>query len=745
MKKVLKRVFRYIIFLLFIGVIALGLLYGGVYIGVFGKLPTEQELASIQNEEASLVYSYDGEILGKYFAENRTNIGWSDVPRHLVNALVATEDKRFFEHKGYDSRSYVRVFFKSILLGNRSSGGGSTITQQLVKNLYGRNYHNFLSMPINKIKEAILAVRMEKALTKEQVLLLYLNSVPFGEDVYGIEAASIRFFNKHCKQLSIDESAVLVGALKANTYYNPRMNPDNAIARRNQVLQLMKDQDYISEEKFNELSKKSLNINYLNYNIDPPAGYFVFQVKQRVNNILNQLNLSESVNYDLEKDGLKIYTTIDSKLQQSARNSIRKQLSKMQKFLDKQYNASRLKNTFYTENADKSEAKNRDVFSWDKETAQFTKADSLWHYYTMLNAAVLAVDPHDGSIRTWVGGNNFRYLPFDLVLAKRQIASAIKPLIYSSALEKKLVPCDYLSNELVVYKEYDGWTPRNYDNSSSSDTLVALWYALANSMNLPTMDLYFKTGYDDVSDMLYRFGLNPPVYETPSIAIGTMDVSLMEIVRAYTTFANMGTMVEDLVMIDKITDSKGNIIYERPAQSKIRVMEKGIADQVNYILQRAVNEGTGKSLRSTYGLDSQLAGKTGTAQNYSNAWFISYTPDIVIGTWVGAMTPEVHFNGGLGSGSVLSLPVAANVLADIENNSNLRKEYLADFTHIYTEEELLHCDPFFEKGLKGFIHSLSDDKENDTIVSDKPKESKPEKKKTRIGRFFQKIFGGGKK
>ncbi len=743
MKKMFKKAVKYFILLIIAVIITLGILFGAVYIGVFGQLPTEQELSSIQNEEASLVYSSDGVIIGKYFAKNRTNIGVKDVPQHLIDALVATEDKRFFKHEGYDGRSYLRVFFKSILLGDRTSGGGSTITQQLVKNLYGRNYHNFLSMPVNKIKEAVIAVRMENALSKQEILLLYLNSVPFGEDVYGIEAASLRFFNKHSKQLTLLESAVLVGALKANTYYNPRLNPENAVNRRNQVLSLMKDQGYLNEQKFNDLIKKPLDLNYSNYNVDPPAGYFVFQVKQRVKAILDKLNLNESLDYDLEKDGLKIYTTIDSRLQESARKSIRTHLIKMQKLLDKQYERSRFKSEFYNEHYQESEKKERTVFQWDDIKTQLSTTDSLWHYYSMLNAAVLAINPQDGSILTWVGGNNFRYLPYDLVKTKRQIASAIKPIIYSAGLEKKFVPCNYLSNELVVYKEYDGWTPRNYDNSSSKDTLVALWYALANSMNLPTMDLYFQTGYDEVSDMLRRFGLNPPPFETPSVAIGTMDISLYDIVKAYGTFANNGNMVEELIMIDRITDASGNIIYKRQKPVKLKVLERNIADQINIILQKAINEGTGKAIRNNYGIRSELAGKTGTAQNYSNAWFMSYTPDIVIGAWVGAMSPEVHFNGGLGSGAVLALPVAARLLSDIEKSNDLKKDYLTSFTHVYTEEELLHCDPFYEKGLKGFIHRLSDD-DDETVVSTDTIQN-TEKKRSKFRRFFESIFGGNKK
>lgn len=744
MKKALKLIVKYLLGLTLIGVIAMAMFFGAVYVGVFGSLPTTEELASIQNEEASLVMASNGNVIGKYFAENRTNIGWNDIPEHLIDALVATEDKRFYLHEGYDSRSYFRVFFKTILLGDRSSGGGSTLTQQLVKNLYGRNYHSFLSMPVNKLKEAIIAVRMENVLTKQQILLLYLNSVPFGEDVYGIEAASMRFYNKRCKNLSVDESAVLVGALKANTYYNPRMNPENAISRRNQVLALMADQKYITPKELEKLIAKPLNISYANYQIEPPAGYFVYQVRQRVDEIVDEINLHRTSPVDLEKDGLRIYTTLDIDLQKSAQRAVKKQLYRMQKLLDNELKNSRIKKKFYTDNKNSSDKKECDVFTWDKKPRVFTSTDSLWYYHSMLNAAVLAINPNDGSVLTWVGGNNFRYLPYDLVKTKRQVASAIKPIVYSAALEKNLVPCDYLSNELVVYREYDGWTPRNYDGSSSKDTLVALWYALANSMNLPTMDLYFKTGYDDVSQMIRRFGLVPPNFETPSVALGSMDVSLYEIVKAYGTFANEGYMTEDLVMIDKIIDANGEVLYERSFPDEIQVIPPHISDQINHILKKAVNEGTGRSMRSRFGVQAELAGKTGTAQNYSNAWFMSYTPEIVIGTWVGAMSPEVHFRGGMGSGSALALPISGYIYSDIENNNALSRKYLSRFDHNYSEEELIHCDPYYEKGLKGFINRLTDDDQENEVVTDTLSKDKP-KKKSKVRKFFENIFGGKKK
>jgi len=755
MRKLFKRLFKTITILLVALFLLLSLLFIAVYYGVFGPLPTESELASIHNEEASLVLASDGSLIGKYFAENRTNITWKEVPIHLVNALVATEDKRFYLHEGYDSRSYLRVFFKTILLGDRSAGGGSTLTQQLIKNLFGRNDHSFLSMPVNKIKEAIMASRLENIFSKEEILLLYLNSVPFGEEVYGIEAAAKRYFDKHASELNIQESAILVGILKANTFYNPRLNPNNATQRRNQVLTLVHNENYLTKRELDSLILLPLNLVYANYQKESPAGYFVYQVKKRVRNILENISTETGVDYDLEKDGLTIYTSLDNSLQQSARQASNKHLQKMQKLLDKELSrrgTRRLWQQKLSAKYDKQkleEKKNRELFYLDGlKTENISLADSLWHYYKMLNAAVLIAEPTSGRVLCWVGGNNYRYLPYDMVYARRQIASAIKPLIYSAALENGFTPCSYLKNEVVEYEDYNNWKPENYNRSSSKDTLVALWYALANSMNLPTVDLYFQTGQHEVADMLRRFHLVVPGGETPAISLGAIDVSLYEIVSAYSTFANYGSIHDDLVMIDKITDAKGNTIYSSDLDIGTRIIQPYIADQITVILEKAINEGTGKQIRSRFGIDSDLAGKTGTAQNYSNAWFMSYSPDLVIGTWVGARSPEMHFNSGLGSGSVLALPISGEILSYIEKNDDLKEKYLTKFKIDIHTEEMLDCDPFFQKGIPGFINRLTDKvSKDDTVTNNEIKQQQPKKEKKKSGfrRFIDRVFKGEKK
>lgn len=745
----IKRLLK-IFFLLFLLIgLLIGLFVGSVYIGIFGPLPEKKELAGITNEQASLVLASDGTLIGKFFAENRTNIKFEDVPKHLKEALISTEDKRFFEHDGIDGRSYLRVLVKTILLGDKSAGGGSTITQQLVKNLYGRDDYNFLSMPISKTREAIIANRMEEVLTKEEILLLYLNSVPFGEEVYGIEAASKRYFDKNTRDLNIQESAVLVGILKANTYYNPRLHPDNAILRRNQVLELMASEGFIGKAEKLELQDSPLGLRYTNYQLESPAGYFVYQVKKRATAILENLKSTQGADYDIGKDGLKIYTTLDIRLQKKAREATATHLAKMQPLLDedlKQYGERKkweagLKKSGLPGDWDKN-SKREILYQDGMQTKNISKADSLWHYYKMLQAAVLAVDPNTGAVLVWSGGNNFRYLPFDQVLSKRQVASTIKPFIYAAALEDGFEPCDYFENTVTEYEDYEGWKPENYDKSETSDMKVAMWYALSRSMNLPTVDIYFETGHDEVADVCRRLGLEAPFDETPSLALGALDASLYDMVRAYSVFANGGYLPEDFYIIEKITDADGQIIYQNEKIEKKRVLDKEVAQEITSMLQLAINEGTGTKMRNAYGIRSDLAGKTGTAQNYSDAWFMAFTPNLVIGTWVGASSPQIHFHSGLGSGSALALPIAGELISFAEKQSNLKIKYLTPFNIPVEITEELNCEPFRKKGIRGFFSRKGQetDQEDTFIEEEIEVDEAAVEEKSKIKTFFNNLF-----
>ena len=661
--------------------------------------------------------------------------------------MIATEDRRFFTHKGYDAFSYIRVFVKSILLRD-NSGGGSTLTQQLVKNLYGRKRYGFLTLPVNKIKEAIIASRMEKIYSKEELLLLYLNSVPFGEEVYGVESAARRFFSKSAKSLKIEESAVLIGMLKANTYYNPVLNPENSRIRRNVVLSLMAKEGYISEKRAESLKKLPLKINYEITN-GQPAGYFVQQVKIRTKHLLDSINDANSSEYNLEKDGLRVYTTLNMEIQEMAVKAVKTQLSVMQGLLDKELARRKAKTAWLAKQKRlsddyASDSKKRKVrlFDWKGPQTQYiSKLDSLWHYYKMLHASVLITNPKSGEVITWVGGNNFQSLPFDMVLSHRQAASAFKPFLYVTALQDGMEPCLYLENTKNKYEGYENWEPENYDRSSTADSTVAMWYALAHSMNLPSVDLYFRVGKDKLSETCEALSFPRFTNDAPSIALGTLDLSLLEMVRAYAAFANRGVMA-DVYMIKKITDSKGKVLYKHKTTEPTKVFEAEECDMITAMLQQVISSGTGAGMRSRFGVQSQLAGKTGTAQNYSDSWFFAYTPDVVIGTWVGASSPEVHFNSRNGSGSALAMPIAANVLKNIENDGQLKSKYLTGFSIPEETYAFLECPPFREVGVKGFFNRLFDtkpDEKRDTVKKrDKKEEDDEPAIRSLIRRLFQK-------
>lgn len=742
------RLFGYLFALILTALLLFGLLFLSVHMGIFGALPAKKELMSISNEEASLVYSADNIIIGKYFARNRTNIKWKDVPEHLKNALIATEDRRFFSHKGFDTKSYIRVFFKSILMQD-NSGGGSTLTQQLVKNLYGRKNHGFLTMPVNKLKEIIIATRLEEIFTKEELLLLYLNSVPFGENVYGVESAARRFFSKPARNLKVEESAVLIGMLKANTTYNPVINPEASRARRNVVLSLMGKEKYLKQKEVEALQKLPLKLNYESVN-SAPAGYFVQQVKKKTIELLDSINAMNDSEYDLEKDGLRIYTTLNMKVQEFAIKAVSNHLAGMQKLLDQELENRRVKKAWLEKQKQLSQdvqkdSEKRKVRLFDlrgTHTSVINKYDSLWHYYKMLHASVLITNPSDGTVITWVGGNNFQMLPFDMVLSHRQIASAFKPVLFATALENNIDACKYLENTKNKYEGYENWEPENFDRKSTSDSTVAFWYALTHSMNLPSVDLYFKLGRNDLARTCEKLKFPRFSYDVPSISLGTIDLSLLEIVRAYGAFANQGQM-NDLVLIKKITDANGKVLYsENPAEPE-QVFDAETSKTITAILQQVISQGTGAGIRSRFGVQSELAGKTGTAQNYSDSWFIAYTPNMVIGTWVGARTPDVHFFSKNGSGSALAMPIAGQILKNMESNPELKKKYFAPFGFPEETYAFLQCDPFHQVGVKGFFNRLfgSDEKEKTPKDTTRVKPRKKEEKED-IRSIIRRLFKG---
>jgi penicillin-binding protein 1A len=681
-----------------------------VFAGVFGHLQSRNELLNYKNATATVVLSAEGKLIGNIFTENRTNIAYAQIPANFKNALIATEDSRFFEHKGIDSRSLFRVFFKSLLLNNPNSGGGSTISQQLAKNMFGRKNSGRISMLITKTKEAILAHRLEKLLSKEEILTLYVNTVSFGENIFGVETASRRYFNKKAENLKVEESAVLVGMLKANTFYNPRLHPANAVARRNVVFRQMEKYKYLSAQEVDSLSKLPLVQNFRDIESEGPADYFLVRVRSEATQILKDLETNTGKKFNIEEDGLTISTTLNLTLQTYAMESFREHLSLMQKKLWDQYRTAsgkkmlgqiadqELKNPHLAKRA--GEINIRRIFDWNGiHSDSISVADSVRQSLLLLHAGMVAIDPSTGFVRAWVGGIDFKSAPYDQIYARRQMASTFKPILYSAALNDGMDPCQYLDNDSIVMENTADWSPENYDHSLGGKYSLA--GALALSMNIPTFNLFLTVGFEKVDSLWGNMGFSFPLVNTPSLALGTAEANILETAIAYSAFANGGYKITpQCIMTIKAPD--GEIIYQNDYNiPKKRILAERSATLISAILQKAVSEGTGASMRSVYGVNLPLAGKTGTSQNYSDAWFTAFNPKLVMVTRVGASMRAIHFNSGSnGSGSTLALPITALTLKKVQANDTLSRQLIASFPALPPElTGALDCPDFKEKSI----------------------------------------------
>jgi penicillin-binding protein 1A len=706
MKKGSKTTLNILLAALAASVLFISIVFGGCS----NRIKNKNELLNFKNAEASQVFSEDGILLGKFFYENRTNISFEQIPKPLINALIATEDVRFYEHKGYDARSFFRVLVKTVLLRNRSSGGGSTITQQLAKNMFGRKKTGLFSVFGNKISEFIMARRLEKVFTKDEILALYLNTVSFGENVYGLEAASARFFNKGASLLKTEESAVLVGMLKANTYYNPRRNPENAKVRRNVVLRQMEKYKYLTASQADSLSKLPL---ILDYRRSPSAGmadYFLVQVRNDAGEILQNLKTVSGKEWNPEKDGLVVTTTLNFSLQKYAVQSFHDHLSVMQKRLNDQYrNASgkrslehittkELERLHLTSLA--QEVRLQEIFDWNGTYSDsISISDSLKRSLTLLHAGLLAMDPVSGGIKAWVGGIDFRTQPYDQILARRQLASVFKPVLYTAALEDGMEPCQYLDNDSITLSGFEDWSPENYDHSYGGK--YSLSGALAQSMNVPTFSLFLKIGFEKVDSMWQKMGFSFNLDNTPSLALGTAEASIKEVAVAYSSLANGGYRIQPY-SISSIKTPGGEVIYSYDSSGvKTRIMTESSSQLMSAMLQKAIREGTGVSMSSVYGVDIPLAGKTGTSQDYSDAWFAAFNPGLVLVSRVGASSRAIHFNSGSnGSGSALALPLVALTLRRVQQNHSLRDQLTVPFPDLPPDlADALDCPDFKEKNL----------------------------------------------
>jgi penicillin-binding protein 1A len=721
------------------GMLVLAVLFTSVFLyitfNVYRNLPDGKDLKNIRNATASEVYSSDGVLIGKYFIKDRTDITFEKLPKHLINALLATEDIRFYQHNGFDRRGMLRVLVKSILMQDESSGGGSTIEQQLAKNLFPRKRYRFFSMLINKTREAIIATRLNETFNKNEILTLYFNTVPYGENAYGIAAGARRYFNTAVDSLNVPQAATLVGMLKATTSYNPAKNPEKAKERRNTVLQKMAKYQFLTTEEAEKYQKRDLKIKYtyLSHNTGL-ATYFREYLRQELDEWCSSHYKDDGTPYNLYTDGLKIYTTIDSKMQRYAEKAMTEHMSKLQISFNAHWkNTAPWKKTpqiltdackrsdryQYLKSLNLSEAdlnkelnKKTDmkVFTWaGEQEKKFSTLDSIKHYLNFLQAGFLAMDPHTGNVKVWVGGINHKYFKYDHVTSKRQVGSTFKPIVYATALENGIRPCDYFPNERQVIEEYDNWSPKNSDGNYGG--YYSMTGALTKSVNTVSANLIMKTGVDKVVNVAQKIGIKSELDPVPSLALGTADVSLMEMVAAYSTFANGGKSVAPNYLL-QIKDKSGKTIYKSNPPSLHQTVSASTAEMITYMLRKVVQEGTAAKLASYVSADAQIAGKTGTTQSHADGWFIGYTPALVAGCWVGAEDRRVHFRTiDLGQGAHMAMPIFGKFMGKLSKDKKLKKYVFQQWPELSEElYESMDCVPFSEKEPEGY---QDDDTEGD--------------------------------
>lgn len=670
-----------------------------VYAGLFGRIPGTVELGGLRNHNASVVYAADGSMIGKYFIQNRLNADNEQISIHVKNALIATEDSRFFEHRGLDFISLGRVFVKTILLRDTRQGGGSTISQQLAKNLYPRRRIGWLSFPVNKTREVFIAARLEKVFSKDDILGLYLNTVPFGEDIYGIEVAANRFFSKSSAQLNPAEAATLVGMLAANTAYSPRLHPERALGRRNVVLDRMAHQGFLSTEDCERYKNRPLQTNYSRIDHSHgPAPWFLEEVRQQSIQLLKEGGHGK---YRLETDGLKITTTLDARLQSFAVSAVRQHMSALQRSFNEHWGKEepwsqqpemlaeairkspryRLLSEQGLEHAAIMEKMQKVqtllVYTPEGEKRmECSPIDSIRHSLRTLHTGFVAMDATSGHVLAWVGGVDFRFYQYDHVKARRQTGSTFKPLVYATALQQGYSPCEMLSNASRTYVDYDNWTPTNADGMHEG------WYSLkgglVHSVNTVTAELIERTGIPAVVSTARKMGIESSLPNVPSLALGSASVSLLEMVSAYTAFPNYGRARKP-VMVLRIEDADGKVLYAaEPQRAREEAFNEETARYMVELLRQAAQRGTGRDLYSRYRLQGDYGGKTGTTQNNADGWFIGFGPRIVAGAWVGAENPGIRFRStALGQGARTALPIFARVMQQAEQQaaySYLRSE-----------------------------------------------------------------------
>ncbi len=674
-----------------------------VYFGVFGRVPTSKEIKLFRNMEASEVYSSDNVLLYRFDKENRLNIPFDSIPKHLVEALISSEDSRFYDHSGVDLKSLLRVIVKTVILQDKSAGGGSTISQQLVKNYFPRNSYWFLSTPINKFEEMVAAYKLESHFTKEQIIEFYFNTVPFGDTAFGIESASQRFFSTSTSKLTIEQSAVLVGMLKATYTYNPLKFPEASKNRRDIVLNLMSQEKYISEKFKDSVTAIPLITKQKRLTRHQgKAKYFTEHVRLVMKDWLENNRKPSGKKYDLYKDGLKIYTSLNYAMQQYAEKAVAKRLKILQYEFDRQWgnedpwkevpvvltNAIKNSDRYKTlKKSGLSEAMIQDslnkpvkmkIFSHDgARNVTMSPLDSIKNSLNFLHASFIAMEPQTGQIKAYVGGIDENYFQYDHATTKRQVGSSFKPFVYAAAVESGVSPCEMYPNELIKYPQYEDWEPKNSDYIYGGE--FSVWGALAASINTVTVQLMEKVGLPKIINLAKNMGIETELPPVPSLALGTAELSLLEMVRAYTTFPNYGKPMHEVVLI-KIVDRDGITLNILPVKEAKKVYSEKTGEIMVEMLKRVVFQGISAPIRYDFQLFGDIGGKTGTSQSQADGWFIGFTSNLVTGAWVGAENPAIHFKTmELGQASHTALPINGEFLRMLNNDVSFQYYLKQDF------------------------------------------------------------------
>ncbi len=747
-----RSVIKLLWLLLVLGIAAVAVFFVMVYNGAIGYMPPVEELKNPNDRFASVIYSADGQELGRYFRNtgNRVYADYDEISQHVVDALIATEDSRFEDHSGIDMRALARVAFKTVLLGNRNSGGGSTITQQLAKQLYSPESTGFASRVMQKPIEWMIAVKLERFYSKDEILKMYLNQFDFLYNAVGIKSAAYVYFGKQSEELSIEEAATLVGMVKNPSYYNPVRQPERTRQRRNIVLEQMYKNDKITKEQLDSLKELPLTLDF--HKVDHkegPAPYFSEELRRMLrakrpaladyrewdyqkyvedsiawaNNPLfgwiEKNPKPDGSKYDIYTDGLRIYTTIDSRMQRYAEEAVVDHMSKTLQpafFREKRnsklapYSTNRGEVTESQINsminhsirqtdryramkkAGKSDQEIQTAFTTPVEMKVFsysgvvdtvmTPRDSLLYTKHFLRTGFMAMDPVTGHVKAYVGGPNFTHFQYDMVsTGRRQIGSTAKPFLYTYAMEEGYTPCDEFLNEQPVLYDENGreWTPRN-SGSSHIGEMVTLRWALTNSNNWISARLLSQLSPATLVRTMHNFGITSHLDPVLSLSLGTADVSLKEMVAAYSAFANKGMRV-DPVFVTAIADSNGNIISEF-APRHTEVISETAYWKILSMLLNVVDGGTGSRLRRPpYNLTAQTGGKTGTTNSNSDGWFMAFTPQLVAGAWVGGEERYIHFNStAIGQGASASLPIYGSFMKKVYADKTLHYDQSAKFT-----------------------------------------------------------------